>query len=198
MLFGPFVVDPATPTVILLNGEIDIRSALEFRKALKAAPTASILVLNSPGGSVQIGLLIADDVFEKGISTYIPPGGFCASACAYVFLAGRSRTAAGRLGVHQISSEVQDNASIQLNLSDVIEALNKYGTSPEVMTLMLKTPSDQIHYFSDEEIAPFGLNRIDRPPEIQSSETQPPAGAPPKPKLRPFSIDNFLKSIQSK
>jgi hypothetical protein len=191
MMFGPFVVDPTIPTVILLNGEIDLRSALEFRKALKAAPTASLLALNSRGGNVQIGLLIAEEVFERGLNTYVPPQSVCASACSFIFLAGRSRTAVGQLGVHQISSDVQDNAYTQLNLADVIEALTKYGTAPEILALMLKTPSDQMHFFSYDEILRFGLNRT-----IAPLNGQPSADLTPRPKVSPSSIDNLLKALR--
>jgi hypothetical protein len=93
--FGPFSVSDTTPDVIVLNGEIDIGSALNFRRALQAAPNAKLLTLNSPGGTVQMALLIADDVHERGISTYIAKESGCHSACALVFLAGVERT--GRL-----------------------------------------------------------------------------------------------------
>lgn len=180
--FGPFVTDTAYPTSILLDGEIEIGSALEFKRALAAAPAATVLALNSPGGDVQIGLLIADNVFEKGLTTFIPPGSVCASACSYIFLAGRSRTALGRLGVHQMHGSVQDNASVQLNMADVFEALNKFGTSPEVINLMLRTPSEDVHFFTDDEIARFGINR--QAPTVVIKRTK-----------GPFSIDKLLKSM---
>ena len=49
--FGPFIIDPDLPSVIVLNGQIDDRSALEFRRALEAAPDTQIIALNSPGGA---------------------------------------------------------------------------------------------------------------------------------------------------
>ncbi|PDS79475.1 hypothetical protein [Rhizobium sp. L43] len=41
--FGPFVVDDAKPDVIVMNGDIDVGSALNFRRALHAAPALNLL-----------------------------------------------------------------------------------------------------------------------------------------------------------
>ena len=157
--FGPFIVDPDLPSVIVLNGELDDRSALEFRRALAAAPDTQIVALNSPGGSVQMGLLIAEEIHERHLSTIIPDGFVCASACSWVFFAGSGRLVEGKLGVHQISGAVEDNANTQLNLSDVVEALNRYGTSPKVLAIMLRTPADEMYFFSPEEVAELDINR---------------------------------------
>lgn len=180
--FGPFTVDPSIPEAILLNGGIDIRSALEFRRALAANPHATIVGLDSPGGNVQIGLLIAEEIFDRGLATYIPQAATCASACSWIFFAGRTRVVEGRLGVHQISSDVQDNYSTQVNVSDILEALNKYGTSPSVLSAMLRTPPDQMYFFSADEIERFGINRSGRPPDaaaVQEPQVSSYAPSPP-------------------
>ena len=157
--FGPFIIDPASPGIIFLSGKVDDRSALEFRRVLAALPNATAIVLNSPGGSVQSGLLIAEEVHERGMSTIIPEGHICASACSWIFFAGHQRHVVGRLGVHQISGPVESNAATQLNLSDVVEALNKYGTPPQVLAVMLRTPPDNMYFFTPDEIESLGLNR---------------------------------------
>ncbi|PYE41637.1 PAN domain-containing protein [Rhizobium sp. PP-F2F-G20b] len=158
-IFGPFSIEEANPTVIKLNGEIDAGTALNFRRALQAAPSAKLLTLNSPGGAVQMALLIADDVASKGISTFIPKGSECYSACAYIFLAGVERLAEGALGVHQISSDTSNLVSAQMSISDIIDVLNRFETPVEVMTWMFKTPPDEMHVFTAEEIAKYKINR---------------------------------------
>jgi hypothetical protein len=157
--FGSFFLYPELPTIIVLNGPIDDRSGLEFRRVLTAAPAAKVVMLNSPGGSVQMGLLIAEEIHERRLSTFIPEEFECSSACSWVFFAGASRVALGRLGVHQISGVDEDNSLTQLNLSDIAESLHKYGTPPEVLATMLRTPPDSMYYFSKEEITRLGLNR---------------------------------------
>ncbi|OWV66956.1 hypothetical protein ATY76_15025 [Rhizobium sp. R339] len=81
--FGPFTVDDAKPDVIAMEGEIDVGSALNFRRALQAAPNAKLITLNSPGGAVQMGLLIADDIHEKSLQ---PTFQQTASACLLVLI----------------------------------------------------------------------------------------------------------------
>ncbi len=159
--FGPFTVDDAKPDVISLNGEIDVNSGLNFRRALQAAPNAKLITLNSVGGNVQMGLLIADDIHQRKLATYIAKDSECLSACSFVFLAGNERKVDGALGVHQISSQSPDLVGAQLAISDIIEVLNRFGTPMDVMHVMFKTPPDDMHIFSQEEIERFKLNRKD-------------------------------------
>lgn len=51
---------------------------------------AAILCLNSPGGSFLEGVAIAKFISKSGIATVIDAGQSCASACAIVFMAGRT------------------------------------------------------------------------------------------------------------
>lgn len=143
----PFRFDPAHPDVIELKGEITPASALAFRRTLLAAPEAKILVLDSPGGSVTAGLLIADDVHTRRLATVIPSGSTCASACSYIFLAGSERQADGRLGVHQMWSEQPDLQAAQMSIADVIDTLNRFGTPIGVVTIMFRTPPDSMYFF---------------------------------------------------
>ena len=167
--FGPFTVDDAKPDVIALKGEIDVNSGLAFRRSLQAAPNAKLVTLNSPGGNVQMGLLIADDIHQRKLATYIPKESKCFSACSFVFLAGNERKVDGALGVHQISSDSPDLVGAQLAISDIIEVLNRFGTPMDVMQVMFKTPPNDMHVFSQEEVERYKLNRAGREPS--SSQT---------------------------
>jgi len=184
--FGPFRTDTARPDVIELNGEIDSGSALAFRRALSAAPAAKLLVLQSDGGLVSMGLLIADDVFQRKLATLIPKDAHCFSACSFIFLAGWERQADGQLGVHQISSDLPDLSSAQLSISDIIDVLNRFGTSMDVLTIMFRTPADDIYVFSPAEITKFNINRREGPAESQSPEASTASASitsPPSPQL---------------
>ncbi|WP_433760909.1 PAN domain-containing protein [Brucella anthropi] len=157
--FGPFSIDDAKPDVIAMNGLVEQGTALDFRRALRAAPQAKLITLNSGGGNVQAGLLIADDINQRGLTTYIPKTSKCYSACSYIFLAGKERKVDGALGVHQISSDSPDLVGAQLAISDIIEVLSRFDTPPEVMHVMFKTRPDDMHVFSHEEIERYKLNR---------------------------------------
>ena len=157
--FGPFTIDDSNPDVIKMNGIIEQGAALDFRRALRAAPDAKLIILNSHGGNVQAGLLIADDINQRSLATYIPKASNCYSACSYVFLAGKERKADGELGVHQLSSDSPDLVGAQLAISDIIEVLSRFDTPPAVMQIMFKTPPNEMHVFSQEEIQRYKLNR---------------------------------------
>lgn len=157
--FGPFSIDNSKPNVIEMNGIIEPGAALDFRRALRAAPDAKLITLNSDGGNVQAGLLIADDIHQRALATYIPKVSKCYSACSYMFLAGKERKVDGALGVHQISSDSPDLVGAQLAISDIIEVLSRFDTPPEVMQVMFKTRPDDMHVFSQEEIERYKLNR---------------------------------------
>ncbi|WP_234819242.1 PAN domain-containing protein [Sinorhizobium meliloti] len=177
--FGPFVVASTKPELIALNGLIDAGSALNFRRALQAAPNAKLITLNSPGGNVQMGLLIADDIHQRKLATYIPKESKCYSACSFVFLAGKERKVDGELGVHQLSSDSPDLVGAQLAISDILEVLNRFNTPMDVMHVMFKTPPDDIHVFSQDEITRYGLNRSGdiRAPTVVNVPARPSGGA---------------------
>ncbi|WJR68964.1 PAN domain-containing protein [Neorhizobium sp. CSC1952] len=182
--FGPFIVDDAKPDVITMNGDIDVGSALNFRRALHAAPGAKLVILNSPGGTVQMGLLMADDIHERKLATYIPKDSACLSACAYMFLAGVERRVDGKLGVHQISSDTSDLVGAQLTISDIIDLLNRFDTPVDVLSVMFKTPPNDMHVFTPEEIERYKLNRTG-----EESKPSAVAGPPTAPEINPSPTD---------
>lgn len=157
--YTPFTYLDDVPNVIILNGEIDFRTPLAFRRAISANPDTHTIVLNSGGGSVQAALLVAEDVYERGMATIILADFQCLSACSFVFFAGRERLAEGKLGVHQISGS-DDIEAAQLNLSDILETLSKYGVPQEVITKMLRTPASDMYVFNPDEVIQLGINKL--------------------------------------
>jgi hypothetical protein len=155
---GALSVVEGDETVVLLNGEIGTSTPLEFLRALKARPHARVLLLNSPGGLVDAGLLMAHEVRRRSLSTVVPEGSECLSACSFVFFAGTQREAKGSLGVHQVWSESNDLVSGQAKLSDVLEALDEFGVTQQVISAMLRTPPSEMHIFSQSELERFAIN----------------------------------------
>jgi hypothetical protein len=203
--FGPFSIDSANPDIITLNGEIDAGAALNFRRALQVAPSATAVMLNSNGGLVTIGLLIADDIHGRKLSTFVPKGSICYSACAYIFLAGIERKTEGELGVHQIASDSNDLVSAQMSISDIIDLLNRFGTPVQVLTQMFKTPPSQMYVFTPQELEQFGINRTgavtaSTPPAPQASEPAlsyaDPASTTPSPPTLGDASDTALTTVE--
>lgn len=156
--FGVFTLPVGQPDVIMLNGEVTHTMAADFKRALAARPDAKLIVLNSPGGYVDNALQVADVVHDRGISTLVAKGMGCYSACAYIFFAGANRFVEGELGVHQISAEVADLVMAQTTLGDVLDALAEYGVKQTIISVMLKTPPEDMYVFTIREIADLGIN----------------------------------------
>jgi hypothetical protein len=154
---GAFRIFDSYPNVVVLDGEIGINTPLEFRRALAARPDTAVVVLNSPGGLVASGLILANDIHDRGLATTIPEGAGCYSSCAFAFFAGAERLAEGELGVHQMYG-TNDTSGVQARVSDIIEALEQFGTPTAVVTRMFRTPSEDMYVFSPGEIESLDIN----------------------------------------
>lgn len=175
---GAFVLPEDQPEVILLNADITDQTAAEFDRALADRPDVRVVALNSPGGSVDSALKMANEIHKRGLTTFVPPDMGCYSACAYIFFAGIDRQAEGELGVHQISAEVADLVLAQTTLGDVLDAMQSFGVHQQVISHMLRTPPDDMYVFSASELADLGITRgeplainvaLVAPPEPSSS-----------------------------
>ncbi|WP_241068503.1 hypothetical protein [Achromobacter insuavis] len=158
--YGPFFFLPSQPNLLVYVGAVGANDMLNLKKALREHPTISTLILqNNGGGLVHIGLVVAEEVYERGLNTYIPKDSYCASACSFVFFAGRQRLAEGRLGVHQISAPEMTGEQAQFGVSDIVATLPKYGVSADVLGIMFSTPPKEMYFFSPQEIIKYGINR---------------------------------------
>lgn len=158
--YGPFVFFPDEPSLLIYHSAVGANDMLHLKKALREHPSISTIVLqNNGGGLVHIGLVVAEEVYERGLNTYIPEGSYCASACSFVFFAGKQRIAVGRLGVHQISAPELSGEQAQFGVSDIVATLPKYGVSADVLGIMFSTPAKDMYFFKPHEIAKYGINR---------------------------------------
>lgn len=174
--YGPFVFYPSAPRLLVYHTGVGANDMLHLKKVLREHPSISTLVLqNNGGGLVHIGLVIGEEVYERGLNTYIPKDSYCASACAFVFFAGRQRLADGRLGVHQITSPEMTSEEAQMGVSDIVATLPKYGVSADVLGIMFSTPSKDMYFFSPQEIARYGINRTGA---TQTAQRGVPPGGP--------------------
>jgi len=173
--YGPFVYFPSAPNLLVYNTGVGANDMLHLKKVLREHPSIATLVLqNNGGGLVHMGLIIGEEVYERGLNTYIPKDSYCASACAFVFFAGRQRVADGRLGVHQITSPEMTSEQAQLGVSDIVATLPKYGVSADVLGIMFSTPSKEMYFFSPQEIAKYGINSYSNLSQVTDRSIVPP------------------------
>ena len=156
--FGSFITMDDAPGVLALIGDIGPSTPLDFRRALRSMAKPEVLVLASDGGLVASALMIAYDVHELELSTYVLPDTQCYSACSFIFLAGADRLVEGELGVHQVWGEQTDASSAQTVVSDILEAFTEFGVRQEVTSAMLRTVPDSMYVFDAAELAQWELN----------------------------------------
>jgi hypothetical protein len=157
--FGSFALFDDAPGVIALVGDISLSSPLDFRRAVQAAGHVEILALASDGGLVSSALILAYEIRDMGIATWVMPDLGCYSACAFLFFAGGDRLAEGELGVHQVWGEQVDASSAQTAVSDILEAFSAFNVRPEVTSVMLRTVPEDMYIFDASELAGWEINR---------------------------------------
>ncbi len=82
--YGSFVHFPGMPNALFFFDEIKEDDSFEMRKALRNHDIDTI-VLWSGGGSVFEGLQMAGIIYDRQLTTYIPEGSECLSACSLCF-----------------------------------------------------------------------------------------------------------------
>lgn len=192
-LAEPETADGATPGWIVADGDITADSANNFRGFLKDKQLGerSVVLLNSPGGSLFGGVALGEAIRELGLGTRIGrsvpdaarQGGFvfetespgvCLSACAFAFLGGKWRTAADRtLGVHQHYSEIamQEPTAKQFTAGDLsaqqiisgllAEYVVRMGVDARFLTRASMTEPRSIYLFTTKEMEQFGITLND-------------------------------------
>jgi hypothetical protein len=96
--------------VLLASGPIEIGDAARYRLALLQIPEqphgAKVVLLDSPGGSVNAAFEMSAVNDDFTVHMVIPDGAICASACAsIIYISGDYRTTStdGRFGQHSCS-----------------------------------------------------------------------------------------------
>ena len=164
--YGSFFHTDRIPNALFFFQRIEQNDSFELRKALRNHEIDSI-VLASPGGSVFEGLQMAGIIFDKQLATYVPENAKCASACSFMFFAGKQRAIDGDLGVHQFYSK--DGASkekisetqeiAQFTVSEIIGFLNEFGTHPFVYERMFQ--QSNMYYFKKLELEKLVTDKQD-------------------------------------
>lgn len=91
--------------VIAMTGVIQ-PGAYEVFYTVVSRANPNLVVVSGPGGDLATALRIATEVRRRGFDTAVPPGEYCASACAVIFLSGRTKYIArgAKVGLHSASN----------------------------------------------------------------------------------------------
>ena len=151
---------------VLANGQIAEGDAGRLRVALQSADRNSfgnkIVALHSPGGSVMEAFAMVEVMDREKVSTVVPPGATCASACAQiVFLSGIHRTVevGGRLGLHSCHDSRERSRSVLCNELIAQNAVARGTPYGSIMAFMqLGTPT-QMRWLEAPDADCWGFTR---------------------------------------
>ena len=156
------IIEQNVPRVVIeLTGEItsaDARAVTDKldelwsdRQFTFQEGAAVYAVLDSPGGSFAAGIDLARQFFDKGVTTFVPPGGSCMSACAVAFMAGRHVSMGGEGAVDR-SRIVAMPAELGFHRPFLAE-FGELKISPNVVTSL--TAEEMGAIFSEQYAASF-------------------------------------------
>lgn len=145
----------AEAEAITLTGQIAPGDADRFLGWLdQNRPAASLVRLDSSGGSVSDALAIGRAIRSAGYDTEVGQGAVCMSACPYMLAGGVSRTVApdGLVGVHQhyfgestILPAFMAINDLQRAQAGVLDYLTEMGVDLRIMSYALRTPPSEIN-----------------------------------------------------
>jgi hypothetical protein len=136
---------------ISISGAIAPGDAALLQTRIKAANDAGKLVtsvrLNSNGGNVLEGVLLAAVVKFEKMSTNVGQSATCASACFLIFAAGETKYAniSARIGVHGASEKGVVSRAATTSMADVAKELDVPWS---IIRRMINTPPGEVEWLS--------------------------------------------------
>lgn len=137
---------------IIVHGTLREGAADEITKILDATPGATSLVLNSNGGRLLEAERVAAEVRKRNLDTYVED--LCASACTYVFLAGKDRAATpnARIGFHQPSFPGADDRTKHTATEKMLAVYRTAGLPETFIKRVGATPHEDMWYPNRDEL----------------------------------------------
>lgn len=154
---------------VLAKGQIGEGDAGRLRIALQSADRDSfghkIVALDSSGGSVMEAFAMVGVMDQERVSTIVPLGATCASACAQIlFLSGIHRTVkeGGRLGLHSCYDSRERSRSVVCNELIAQNAVARGIPYGSIMAFMYLSAPTQMRWLEAPDADCWGFTR--RPP----------------------------------
>jgi hypothetical protein len=168
--------------IITIDGPIEPGDHKKFRETIRNDNITHALVdLSSNGGVAIEGLGIGYAIKELGFSTRVMTVDTCASACAFIWLAGRERYLNGNVGFHTayvvnaITREIIKDASGQpVRNNQNIEAYYKHLGLSDLAIHWLISPGPYEIIWMDARLASdIGVSVISAPPSMMTIHHKP-------------------------
>ena len=151
-------------SVVRISGAISSGLAERMVEAIDQADVwadgTRVVLLDSPGGSVDEAFRVSEVLRQSSVRTVVPNGASCASACASIlFVAGRYRTVEpfGRIGQHSCSRAGLPDQQCNDEIAEhAVQNGVSHGSISAFVTFA--APSEMI-WFSREDVDGWGLSR---------------------------------------
>ena len=199
------------PDIMVINGEIKEGDGINFIRALVSSPTPiKLLRLNSLGGEMVAGKVIAAMTRTMMLNTVVGNKDTCASMCVLIFAAGikRMHFSTGSIGVHSLGSyypnvnQSFEDDSAKADNTNIAREFKRYGTPDSIIGKMITTPHDNITWLKTNELAAEGFSTVftpdDEPPQTTAAVPQyvpplsyAPTPAPEQPTPAPSYVPNY-------
>jgi hypothetical protein len=146
--------------VLVMTGVIGPGSYRQFRRAV-ARSKPDLIVLEGPGGILGEAIRIGGEIRRRGLTTLVDANSSCASACAVVFLSGRTKYM-GRgayVGLH--SASYMDGRADAEATSVMASYLSGVGVPRSILRRMARTAPDDISWLTRAEQRALRIRAID-------------------------------------
>ncbi|WP_050886991.1 hypothetical protein [Bradyrhizobium sp. ORS 285] len=143
-----------TRAVLAVSGRIGPAAAIWLRERINESNLriGDVVLLSSPGGNLEQGVLMGEIIRAHGLATAvgvvdkdgrIRPG-YCASACVFTFAGGQTRYGldGSALGVHRFTSKAEGEdavADTQRVTGAILGYVTRMGISSQVIEAMSET-----------------------------------------------------------
>lgn len=148
--------------VIVVSGAITAGDGVKFIDFVLKNQSAVYVRLDSPGGAVNDGIIMAETIRQFKLDTWVSDSDECLSMCALMFAAGVNRwyNPGATIGVHSIRwdpslvgtkkpPEDEDTMVITMWLARVA---TDFGMSSQAVGKMVTTPGTGMAYLTDVDL----------------------------------------------
>ena len=175
---GPVNIGQQDTAALLLAGPIVQGDLGRLQAAVAKVPAGKkiVLLLELPGGLVDEGLALGRFVHASKITTIAIEGPGCASACSFVFLAGRDASgksarimmSGARVGMHQVKTQINgqisaaEAAELQTRAQVAIAKLESFfrelSISSEFLSMTLAAPANSMNWLRELDALRLGVS----------------------------------------
>ena len=165
--------------VIHIKGDIEHGDAKQFANVVGNAgvrPNDATVYLDSPGGYVTEGMVMARAIKKYNWNTYVGKDTKCASMCAVIWLAGKTRfiNEDGRVGFHSAANaKLNPGRRDEYGNAMMFKFYHELGASDKAARVFMAANPDDAIWLTDDLAKSLGVAAVTIPNEEVVKPTQP-------------------------